>query len=338
MNDYVSINIPVYNAGKTIARTILSLLNQTHKKIIINIYDNCSTDNTLEILQLFQCARLKVFNSDLNLGWNKNFNKCLASHGCKFTLIAHSDDIYHPRFIETNLEIIKNKPKVGLCFSAGFLFKHDQEIEKRIKKTQSRQCRLVVYSSKEELLIALSKKGNFLFCPSAFGRTEVFSDVIREFNGKIFGGAADLDAWIRVAQNHHIAVIERPHLFYYRLSEQQLSEVDRKTHRNNLFVDCVKKHLSTTIISNELNRTELERNLDWYSILQEIEYDFTIPNHEISPITFFLNFNRRINLLLSVSSKKKFKLKFYLWVLTVAKMFPPKLASLSACMIKKYSR
>ena len=46
----LTVGIPVYNEAQYIARTLDSLLNQTCRDFIIIVSDNCSTDNSNEII------------------------------------------------------------------------------------------------------------------------------------------------------------------------------------------------------------------------------------------------------------------------------------------------
>jgi glycosyltransferase involved in cell wall biosynthesis len=72
------ITIPVYNEGKFISRTIKSCLSQTVKTQIL-IVDNCSTDNTIEIIDKFRKkhSHIKLIKNSHNLGRIGNWNRCL---------------------------------------------------------------------------------------------------------------------------------------------------------------------------------------------------------------------------------------------------------------------
>jgi teichuronic acid biosynthesis glycosyltransferase TuaG len=239
----IAIKIPTYNAEKTIGQTIESLLNQSYKNFQIFIYDNCSTDNTLKIIQTFNDPRLNVIESSKNNGWKWNFDRCLKNEGYPLTLIAHADDIYHREFLDKNLYAINQFKNIDLIFSKGKNFTSYDKISKKINKKLNEPLTLSEYNSYTKIIEELALNGNFIYCPSAFGRSEIFSDVIREFNESEFRGSADLDAWLRVVRNNNtIAIIKSPTIFYYRISGMQISEIERELDES-VFVKCMNTHI-----------------------------------------------------------------------------------------------
>ena len=61
----LSIVIPVFNEDKYIKKNIKSLLSNTSRDFEIIVFDNCSDDNTLNILDSFNDARLKVIKQPI---------------------------------------------------------------------------------------------------------------------------------------------------------------------------------------------------------------------------------------------------------------------------------
>ena len=61
----VSIITPCYNAGKFITETIESVLSQTYQNWEMLICDDCSTDNSVEIIQAYadKDSRIKLFKT-----------------------------------------------------------------------------------------------------------------------------------------------------------------------------------------------------------------------------------------------------------------------------------
>ncbi|MBO4212792.1 MAG: glycosyltransferase, partial [Clostridia bacterium] len=58
MNDLVSIIMPSYNTAEYIADSIKSVLAQTYTNFELIIVDDCSTDNTAEVVLSFKDPRI----------------------------------------------------------------------------------------------------------------------------------------------------------------------------------------------------------------------------------------------------------------------------------------
>lgn len=103
-NQLISVVIPNYNHGQFLAERIDSVLNQTYRNFEIIILDDCSTDNSLEIINDYQRrfpSLIKVMANEKNSGnifrqWRKGIS---AASGA-FIWICESDDFVEPDFLE----------------------------------------------------------------------------------------------------------------------------------------------------------------------------------------------------------------------------------------------
>ena len=69
MNELVSIIMPSYNTGRFIAETINSVRAQTYENWEIIIVDDCSTDDTDEVVaQFLDDSRITYIKNDKNSG------------------------------------------------------------------------------------------------------------------------------------------------------------------------------------------------------------------------------------------------------------------------------
>ena len=76
----VTIAIPTQNsADKYLINAISSAAAQTYENLEIIVADNCSTDNTSQVIKNYNDERLQYIRHDKNLGPNGNFNFCLQS-------------------------------------------------------------------------------------------------------------------------------------------------------------------------------------------------------------------------------------------------------------------
>ncbi len=127
----VSVILTTYNSSLNIEKTINSILNQdgvnVNFKIELLIIDDCSKDNTFEILKKFDA---KIFSTNLNSGGpNKGRNIGLKNVSGDYICIADHDDIWHSDKILTLLPFLE---KVNIV-SSGFTIldiKNKKQIER----------------------------------------------------------------------------------------------------------------------------------------------------------------------------------------------------------------
>jgi teichuronic acid biosynthesis glycosyltransferase TuaG len=96
-NELISIVLPSYNSSKYISITIDSVLNQEYSNWELIITDDCSTDNTLEILNEYAQKenRIKIYKLEINSGAAMARNNCLKYCDSKFIAFIDSDDSWH---------------------------------------------------------------------------------------------------------------------------------------------------------------------------------------------------------------------------------------------------
>lgn len=108
MNELVSIIMPSYNTAKYIAESINSVLAQTYSNWELLIVDDCSTDNTDEIVKPFLAnERIKYFKNEKNSGAAVSRNKALREAKGKWIAFLDSDDLWLPEKIERQISFMK---------------------------------------------------------------------------------------------------------------------------------------------------------------------------------------------------------------------------------------
>lgn len=114
----ISVVIATYNGEKYIDKQIESILQQTHPNLEIIVVDDCSTDNTLNILKQYAVkdSRIKIYRNDSNLGYVKNFEKGLQLATGDFIAPSDQDDVWLPNKLEVLLNNI-DKHDIVYCNS-----------------------------------------------------------------------------------------------------------------------------------------------------------------------------------------------------------------------------
>lgn len=123
-NPLISIGIPTYNSAATIRNTLESILRQTYTNLEINVVDDKSKDNTLEILKQIQneClqngdGRIKIYENEKNLGMSGNWTKCLSVAKGEFVKLICADDMMDEDALEKEVKAMEEHPSVNLVES-----------------------------------------------------------------------------------------------------------------------------------------------------------------------------------------------------------------------------
>ena len=94
-NCRVSVIMAVYNASDFVEEAILSIINQSYSDFELIIVNDCSTDNSLDIIQKY-CNidnRIILINNNRNLGRGGTRNEALKIAKGEYIAILDSDDI-----------------------------------------------------------------------------------------------------------------------------------------------------------------------------------------------------------------------------------------------------
>lgn len=108
MEDLVSIITPSYNTCNFISQTIESVLNQTYKNWEMIIVDDCSNDNTREIVSRYHDPRIKYFENEKNTGAAYSRNRALKMAKGEWVAFLDSDDLWDKTKLEKQITFMKN--------------------------------------------------------------------------------------------------------------------------------------------------------------------------------------------------------------------------------------
>ena len=121
MKDYglVSIITPSYNSAEFISETIESIIAQTYTNWELLITDDCSTDNTSEIVNKYirKDNRVKFFQLPQNSGAGVARNNSIKEAKGRFLAFCDSDDAWYPNKLEKQLSFMLENEYAFTCTS-----------------------------------------------------------------------------------------------------------------------------------------------------------------------------------------------------------------------------
>ena len=145
----MSIITPSYNTARYISETIESVLAQTYQNWEMIVVDDCSTDNTDEVVSRFVMTddRIRYIKNETNCGAAFTRNKALREAKGRWVAFLDSDDLWYPEKLEKQLRFMMRN---GYAFS----FTRYAEIEE-----DSKPLGIEVLGPRH-----VTKTGMFAFC------------------------------------------------------------------------------------------------------------------------------------------------------------------------------
>ena len=139
--------MPTYNCGRFISETIDSIKAQTYENWEIVIVDDCSTDNTKEIVEKYSesDSRVKYFCLDENSGAAVARTVAMDKAEGEYMAFCDSDDLWLPEKLEKQLNFMNEN---GYAFSATAYEQIDEE-----SKSLGRVIKTVTKTSYNRLLL-----------------------------------------------------------------------------------------------------------------------------------------------------------------------------------------
>lgn len=216
----VSIITPTFNSSKYITECIDSVSKQTIQNWELLITDDCSTDNTWDIISKYsnQDSRIKVFRLDQNSGAAVARNKSIENAKGRFIAFLDSDDMWFPNKLEKQIEFMKEK-KCALSYSSYMTCNNESETTGIIV------CRnYETFSS--------SKKNNNIGCLTAVYDTEKVGKVYMPLLRK----RQDWGLMLRILEMCDVAYGIKEPLAIYRHSSNSISSNKSSLIKYNLLL------------------------------------------------------------------------------------------------------
>ena len=184
--DLVSIIMPAFNCGRFVKESIQSVLSQSYENWELLIVNDCSTDNSLEIISSFLDPRITVISNSDNLGVAETRNVAITAARGQYIAFLDSDDIWLEGKLKRQLAELNANENAICCHTS---FQRIDEFGNNIG---------VVYAV-EHVDFKLMLKGNFIGNLSAILDRSKVDIVIRQKNIK----HEDYLMWLEILQFDH---------------------------------------------------------------------------------------------------------------------------------------
>jgi len=241
----VSVVVPTYNRADVLPETIDSVLAQTYKDYEIIIVDDGSTDNTREILEPYLSMDNISYVYQENKKQASARNKGIQNSKGEYIAFLDSDDLWHPRKLEYQVEIFEKHPDIGMVYSNQSIIQDDPYKEK-IKYPLGKLKSGFIF---EDLLL----RKFYCSTPSLLIRRSVLDDV-GLLDESLEDAFEDWELTLRISKKYKVFCLDKP-LFRRRINIE---------YSGRYFEKRIKNHKK--ILDKYLNESDLEtpyRNSIW---------------------------------------------------------------------------
>ena len=125
----ISIAMATYNGAKYLREQLDSLFNQTIQDFELVVCDDCSTDNTWQILESYATnnSKMRIVENDKNLGFKGNFEKAIRLCEGDYIALCDQDDIWLPDHLSVLLDAMDDEIQI-VCGECFFVDEYGQDL------------------------------------------------------------------------------------------------------------------------------------------------------------------------------------------------------------------
>ena len=279
----VSIIIPVYNTEKYLPKCLNTIVSQTFQNIEILIVNDCSTDNSLQIINDYKKkdSRISIINLKVNSGLTVARNTGIQAATGKYIVFVDSDDWISEKLVETLYDSIEiNQSDVIIATHYTFdnstkkikIFRQKEEFyNKQIASVTEKQKFLtlrMIWSAWNKIY-----KRDFLTTNNIYFKTAKMEDILFIYE-------------VVAMPNSKIMLI-KDILYYYRINRKN-SIMYNKTDR---IYNCIKaaSEIKKFLKSQNLFETYEKSFYPYIALLFAAEFEVSsLSSGQLAKISFIL--------------------------------------------------
>lgn len=216
MEALVSIITPTFNSEKFIAQTITSVQNQTFTNWELLIVDDCSTDETVKIIQNFNDERIKLIQLQKNSGAGVARQTALEAASGTHIAFLDADDLWLPQKLQRQLDFMAENRQPFTFSFYDWIDEDGKSLGKRIEAPRNLSYKQLFFCNYVGNLTGI-------YAVDYFGKIEIPSIRKRQ----------DWIIWLKILKKIRSAKPVPESLALYRIRENSMSASKTKLLKYN---------------------------------------------------------------------------------------------------------
>lgn len=312
-----------YNHSKFVIECLDSIRNQTYHHVQLIIMDDCSQDNSVEIIRDWierYGIECNFITHQKNQGLCRTLNEALKLAQGEYISIVATDDLWLPEKLAMQVEVLERLPRdVGVVYGDSWQITEEGELlpELLLKPYQERYGTLPEGDIYSRLI-----EGDFIPALNALTRRSCY-DLVGQYDERL--SYEDWDMWLRIAQKFKFSFLSQVVTKYRHVSNSMTRAIHEKRtiprYRSNFLI--FSKHVKNPSLSQN-QRQRLKKKLIRDA---EILYELNAPDR----VTFlwraaYLTRSLRISIICCIATflphyrLYRLQKQFFVWKKRLTKM------------------
>lgn len=209
----VSIVVASYNHAEFLVQRMESLISQTYQNIEILVIDDCSTDNSVEVLKKYEShPKVKLVIREKNGGWVVVSNQGVEMSSGEFVIFANCDDDCDPQMIEHLVAAMQANKSAGIAYCRSWLIDEADQIigdDFSVREYFFRQrCKVDTLISAKEMSRFLLHSCVIPNLSAALIRRDCFASI--GYLSSDYRVCCDWDLFFRIVTCYDVAYVAKP--------------------------------------------------------------------------------------------------------------------------------
>lgn len=209
-NPLVTIICLCYNHEAYVVESLDSVLNQSYPSIELIIVDDCSFDNSKNVISnwLEKKPEVQFISNETNLGNTKSFNKALKLAKGEYVIDLAADDVLLPNCVAMQIDAFKNNgyKNLGVVYGNVELISENGSFDSYYFPVND-QKKVIETRVTGDIYLSVLSGGNSICSVSAMIKKTVL-DHLEGYDETL--AYEDLDFWIRASRQYEFDFIDKP--------------------------------------------------------------------------------------------------------------------------------
>ncbi len=200
----------LYNGGHYLRMAVESVLAQTYRDFEFLIINDCSTDNSIEVIKSYNDNRIRIYRNEKNLGQTQSLNVGLREATGQYIARMDADDYVFPNWLELQVQSMETYPDFAVISANAIVIDENNKLRQNLFPS----------NSLDEIILNSTVRSPINHVGSIFDKEKIIRLGGYDVEYKI---SADYDLWSKLLRSGDKLYVTNEILMAIRIHQKSLS-------------------------------------------------------------------------------------------------------------------